>query len=140
MKLVGLTGGIASGKTLVSDRFAIHGVPIIDADLLARQVVEPGTEGLQALVDSLGPEILDPNGALDRGALRKRIFDNPGDRGIVEGHLHPRIRALSDEQIDQADDGSNRYLIYAVPLLFETSQQERFDRILVVDVPVELQR
>lgn len=139
MKLVGLTGGIASGKTVVSNRFASLGVPVVDADILARQVVEPGSEGLATLVETFGNIILNAAKNLDRAALRKLIFENPSDRRIVEGILHPRIRKLSDEQIQSADDGINLYVVYAVPLLFETSQKDRFDRILVVDVPSEVQ-
>ena len=139
MLLIGLTGGIASGKTLVSDRFARHGAPVIDADLLAREVVRPGSEGLKALITRFGTTILTPSGELDRSALRKLIFANPSARKAVDETLHPRIRALSDERIEAARTAGHPYAVYAVPLLVETGQIERFDRIAVVDVPVEVQ-
>jgi len=139
MLLVGLTGGIASGKTLVSDAFKTHGALIIDADLLARDVVKPGTPGLSALQQHYGPTILLTTGELDRAALRRIIFDAPEEREFVDSVLHPLIRELADAHIRAADDDGQAYLIYAVPLLVETEQQSRFDRVLVVDVPQALQ-
>lgn len=139
MRLIGLTGGIASGKTLVSDRFAHHGVPVIDADLLAREVVRPGTPGLNALIGHFGTAILAPNGELDRAALRELVFVNPPDRAVVDRTLHPRIRALSEERIEAARAAGHPYAIYAVPLLVETDQAARFDRVVVVDVPEDVQ-
>jgi len=133
--LIGLTGGIASGKTLVSDYFAQLGAPIIDADLLAREVVIPGSKGLNALITHFSNAILNPNGELDRAALRKIVFANPSEREFLDKTLHPLIRELSDTRIEEARSGKHPYLIYAVPLLFETKQQDRFDRIVVVDVP-----
>ena len=139
MLLIGLTGGIASGKTLVSDRFARHGAPVIDADLLAREVVEPGGDGLNALVARFGKTILQPDGALDRAALRAIVFGDPAARTFVDATLHPLIRALSDERIAAARADGHAYAIYAVPLLVETAQAARFDRVLVVDVPESVQ-
>ena len=135
MLLIGLTGGIASGKTLVSNFFAELGAPVIDADLLAREVVMPGSEGLNALTEYFTNTILTPNGELDRAALRRIVFANPADREFLDKTLHPLIRELSEAQIEEARKGENAYLIYAVPLLFETDQQARFDRIVTVDVP-----
>lgn len=139
MLLVGLTGGIASGKTLVSDYFKSLGVPVLDADVLAREVVEPGSKGLNALIRFFTTAILTPNGELDRAALRRIVFANPSDREFLDKTLHPLIRELSDEKIQRARDDNHAYLIYAVPLLVETDQQDRFDRIVVVDVPRETQ-
>ena len=139
MQLIGLTGGIASGKTLVSDRFARHGVPVIDADLLAREVVRPGSRGLNALLTHFGTAILTPKGALDRAALREMIFVNPPDRAVVDETLHPLIRERSERRIGEARAAGHGYAVYAVPLLVETDQTARFDRIVVVDVPVEVQ-
>ena len=139
MLLIGLTGGIASGKTLVSERFARNGAPVIDADLLAREVVRPGSEGLNALIAHFGTAILTPKGELDRAALRELIFVNPPDRQVVDGALHPRIRALSERRIDAARASGHAYAVYAVPLLVETGQVDRFDRVAVVDVPVAVQ-
>ena len=164
MHVIGLTGGIASGKTLVSDTFAELGAPVVDADLLAREVVAPGSQGLQALVELFGEKIItssekldtasdnenddassDPsgngnkNGSLDRAALREIIFQDPDARKQVDALLHPMIRTLSDERIKLLTHGQHPYLIYAVPLLVETGQADRFDRIVVVDVPVSIQ-
>jgi dephospho-CoA kinase len=142
--LIGLTGGIASGKTLVSDYFSELGAPVIDADLLAREVVEPGSKGLKALTRYFTTAILTSKGELDRAALRRIVFANPPDREFLDKSLHPLIRELSDARILDArilDARSDQhsYLIYAVPLLFETDQQERFDRVIVVDMPRSLQ-
>lgn len=139
MLLVGLTGGIASGKTLVSDHFKSLGVPVLDADVLAREVVEPGSQGLNALTRYFTTTILTPKGELDRAALRRIVFANPSDREFLDKTLHPLIRELSDEKIRQARRKEHAYLIYAVPLLIETDQQDRFDRIVVVDVPRDTQ-
>ncbi len=139
MLLVGLTGGIASGKTLVSDAFAALGVPIIDADLLAREAVESGSAGLDALTSEFGDRIADDNGELKRSELRQIIFNDPAKRATVDGILHPLIRELSDLHIAKAAAQSHAYAIYAVPLLVETMQADRFDFIIVVDVPKETQ-
>ena len=139
MLLIGLTGGIASGKTLVSDFFTALGVPVIDADILAREVVTPGSEGLNKLIDYFSDGILTSDNQLDRKALREIIFKNPSDRKIVDGILHPLIRQRSEDGIARYREQGAAYIIYAVPLLVETKQVSRFDRILLVDVPVELQ-
>ncbi len=139
MLLIGLTGGIASGKTFVSNRFATLGAPVIDADILARQAVEPGSAGLKALVNEFGQSILQPDQSLDRGKLRELIFSNTAHKDTVNNFLHPIIRQLSDEAIAREAQTGTAYVIYAVPLLVETGQTERFDRIAVVDVPVGTQ-
>jgi len=137
--LIGLTGGIASGKTLVSDAFAAFGVPVIDADLLARDVVAPGSKGLKQLLDHFGTSILNADQSLNRAALREIIFTNPEHRKTVDNTLHPLIRERSDQQISKASKQGHAYAVYAIPLLVETGQTERFDRIIVVDVPTEVQ-
>lgn len=139
MLLIGLTGGIASGKTLVSNHFADLGIPVLDADVLARDVVKTGSEGLNALREHFGGSILTANGELDRAALRKIVFAKPEARAFLDKTLHPLIRELSEQGIEQARLAQHPYLIYAVPLLLETQQQDRFDRIAVVDVPESLQ-
>jgi len=149
MLLVGLTGGIASGKTLVSNAFAELGVTVIDADVLAREAVSPGSNGLQQLVEHFGTDILSDDELykdkltehkqLNRAALRTLIFNNPAHRETVDRILHPIIRQLSDAAICKATETGHRYAIYAIPLLIETKQQDRFDRIAVVDVPRSLQ-
>ena len=139
MLLIGLTGGIASGKTLVSDHFQSLGAPVLDADVLAREVVLPGSKGLHALTRYFTTAILTPKGELDRAALRQIVFANPSDREFLDNTLHPLIRELSEKRINEARTADHPYLIYAVPLLVETMQQDRFDKIVVVDVPVSLQ-
>ncbi|MFK8080871.1 MAG: dephospho-CoA kinase [Granulosicoccus sp.] len=139
MLLIGLTGGIASGKTFVSECFETHGAPVLDADHLAREVVEPGSDGLRQLVTHFGKSILTSEEKLDRRALRDIIFANPQEREFLDNTLHPQIRKLSEERIEAAGKLAYPYLVYAVPLLVETTQQKRFDRIVVVDVPEALQ-
>lgn len=142
MLLIGLTGGIASGKSLVSHFFSKLGAPVIDADLLSREVVEPNSNGLMALVDYFTTDILTTEGYLDRAALRRIVFSDPEKREFLDKTLHPLIRHLADQRIDAARQLDHPYLVYAVPLLVETAQQDRFDRIAVVDVPelVQLER
>ncbi len=139
MLLIGLTGGIASGKTFVSECFEAHGAPVIDADQLAREVVQPGSDGLSRLVSHFSESILTPERKLNRRALRDIIFATPQEREFLDNTLHPLIRELSETRIEAARQLAYPYLVYAVPLLVETTQQERFDRIVVVDVPEALQ-
>lgn len=128
---IGLTGGIASGKSTVSARFAELGVPIIDADVASRTVVEPGTAGLEKIVDRFGPKILDAAGRLDRSALRALIFSDPAARKDLDAILHPLIREQMERDAAQA---KGPYLIMAIPLLVEGGNpHSRVDRVLVVD-------
>jgi dephospho-CoA kinase len=132
-----LTGGIASGKSTVATRFAELGVPVIDADVVARQVVEPGRPGLDQVVARFGSEILNQRGELDRAKLRSRIFQTPAERRALEQILHPLIRS---EMNAQAASVRAPYLIMAIPLLVEGgAAHERVDRVLVVDVPEDVQ-
>ena len=133
---IGLTGGIASGKSLVADLFAQLGVQVIDTDLLARQVVEPGQPALRAIVDHFGQAVLDEHGALDRRALRNHVFADDDARQKLESIVHPHIRDLVNQQLAEAD---GPYQIIVVPLLAETGYAERVDRVLVVDCPREIQ-
>lgn len=135
MLIIGLTGGIASGKTLVSERFAELGVTVIDSDVLAREVVAPGSEGLAAVVEAFGPECLDRSGVLDRARLRQRIFSDDAARQQLEGILHPRIAALRNQRLEAAREAGQAYSISAVPLLIETGLDQQCDRVLVVDTP-----
>ncbi|MBY6203607.1 dephospho-CoA kinase [Halomonas denitrificans] len=139
-RVIALTGGIASGKTAVSDRFAALGVPVVDTDLLARDVVAPGTPGLDDVVEAFGAELLDETGALDRRALRERIFGDADARRRLESLLHPRIVQAARQAIERAgSDPQVRYVVLVVPLLVETGLFEDADRVLVVDVPETLQ-
>jgi dephospho-CoA kinase len=134
---VGLTGGIASGKSAAARRFAALGVPVIDADVAARTVVEPGSAGLAELVRRFGTGLIDTGGALDRGALRSLVFRDAGARRDLETILHPRIR-VEMERLAAAASGP--YLIMAIPLLIEGGDaRRRVDRILVIDADEEAQ-
>ena len=132
MLVVGLTGGIGSGKTAVSDRFAQYGVPVIDTDLLARELVEPGQPALATIVAEFGSDCLDERGQLRRAHLRERVFADPAGRRRLEAILHPRIRALARERIAAS---SAPYCLVVIPLLAETGMTDLVDRVLVVDVP-----
>jgi dephospho-CoA kinase len=136
---IGLTGGIASGKSTVAQRFTELGVPVIDADAAARAVVAPGTSGLAAVLKRFGSGVVAENGELDRRALRELIFREPGSRQDLEAILHPLIRADMERSADRA---VGPYVVMAIPLLVEGGPSDRVDRILVVDVDeaVQLQR
>ena len=134
--LVGLTGGIGSGKSAVCREFERLDIPIVDADIVSREVVEPGTDGLRAIVDLFGIEILDADGTLDRARMRQLIFEDEKKRVMLESELHPRIR---DRIRDQLDAIETPYAIMCVPLLVEKHGYENIDRVLVVDCPLETQ-
>ncbi len=134
---IGLTGGIASGKSTVADMFAKHDVPVIDTDVIARQAVEPGQPGLDAIIDTFGPDLLSPDSSLDRRRLRNLIFADPDQRLALEAILHPLIRARS---IELADKAGGPYQLFAVPLLVETGFDSLVDRILAVDCTEQQQR
>lgn len=136
MYVVGLTGGIGSGKSAVSALFEKQGITVVDSDVVARQVVEPGRPALQEIADHFGPELIQADGSLDRAALRQRIFANADERLWLERLLHPLIREETRRQL-QAAPGP--YVILASPLLVETGQRQFVQRVLVVDVPEELQ-
>ena len=127
---VGLTGGIASGKSVVADMFADLGVPIIDTDVIAREVVEPGQPALEEIRERFGEHMIDAAGHLDRAALRKEIFANEKSRSDLEAILHPRIGAETRRQADVADGD---YQIIVVPLLVSSPLRHFVDRVLVVD-------
>jgi dephospho-CoA kinase len=136
---IGLTGGIASGKSTVAQRFTDLRVPVIDADVAARAVVASGTPGLARVIERFGPGVLAKNGELDRRALRDLVFSDAGSRRALETILHPLIRADMERSADQA---VGPYIVMAIPLLIEGGPSDRVDRILVVDVDeaVQLQR
>jgi dephospho-CoA kinase len=134
---VGLTGGVASGKSTVGGILRDLGAVVIDADQLAREVVEPGTPGLAAVVDAFGEKVLADDGTLDRPGLGAVVFGDPDARRRLEGILHPLIRARAAELEAAAPPGS--VVVHDIPLLVETGQASSFDAVLVVDVPVETQ-
>ena len=140
MKVLGLTGGIGSGKSTVVKAFADCGVHWVDADDVAREVVEPGTPALAEIAARFGATILTSEGQLDRAALRAIVFKDPAEREWLERLLHPLIRTTLIKQLQEpGDDYSLPYVILVSPLLLETDQHHLVDRVLVVDVPVALQ-
>jgi dephospho-CoA kinase len=136
MFVVGITGGIGSGKSAVTDHLETLGITVVDADKVARVVVEPGTSGLAAIADHFGTDILLSDGRLDRAALRKIVFDNPDERRVLEGITHPRIR---EEIARQLSEATSPYVVLSSPLLLESGQNTFADYVVVVDVPEEVQ-
>ncbi|EHU9518444.1 dephospho-CoA kinase [Vibrio vulnificus] len=135
--VIGLTGGIASGKTTVANLFQQHfAIDIVDADIVARQVVAPGSAGLTAIVDHFGVDILTHEGELDRGKLRQRIFTHSEEKQWLNALLHPMIRRKMIEDLAQV---SSPYALLVVPLLVENQLQTLCDRVLVVDVEEKTQ-
>jgi dephospho-CoA kinase len=132
MLRVGLTGGIGSGKSAVSALLAAHGAVVIDADLLAREVVEPGTPGLAEIVIAFGPDVLTADGSLDRAAMGRRIFGDDEARARLEAIIHPRVRARAAEI--EAGARPDAVVVHDIALLVETGQADAFDVVLVVDV------
>ncbi|WP_266181024.1 dephospho-CoA kinase [Dyella humicola] len=131
--VVALTGGVAAGKSAVSQRFETLGIQVYDADVAAREVIAPGTGGLQAVIDRFGGDVLDASGQLDRAAMRKRVFGDDEARRALEAIIHPRVRAWLHEHA-HADRGP--YCLLAIPLLAENMDHYRWvDRVLVVDAP-----
>ncbi|WP_394239987.1 dephospho-CoA kinase [Halopseudomonas laoshanensis] len=131
--IIGLTGGIGSGKTAAADRFAsAHGIHVVDADLKSRVVVEPGRPALQHIVDRFGSDILLENGSLNRAALRERVFQDVDQRLWLETLLHPLIR---EEIISDLASATSPYALLVSPLLVESGQHAMTERIIVVDVP-----
>ncbi len=133
---IGLTGGIASGKSTVSGLFAALGVPIIDTDQIARDVVPPGSALLARVVDQFGAGVLTPGGELNRRALRERVFADPADRAALEALMHPAIMAQLRQRVATA---GGAYQILAIPLLVEHSLAASVDRVLLIDCDEQLQ-
>jgi len=134
---VALTGGIASGKSTVADLFVARGAALIDTDVIAREVVEPGRPALARVVEVFGTSILGPDGRLDRPRLRERIFSDPAARRALEGILHPAIREEMERESARLVQASP-YQILAIPLLAEGGRRDHVDRVLVVDAPEDL--
>lgn len=136
MLVIGVTGGIGSGKTAATDRFQEHGITVVDADLASRVIVEPGRPALKAIADHFGPHLIAADGSLDRRALREIVFADPAQRKWLEQLTHPLI---GQEIVSQIQASTSPYTILASPLLLESSQHQMASRVLVIDVPVELQ-
>ena len=133
---VGITGGIGSGKTALTDWLATQGIVIVDADIAARVVVEPGQPALAEITEAFGAEFLLSDGQLDRAALRRKIFSDENQRKALEAITHPRIR---DELIRQVSEADSPYVVLSSPLLLEGSQSDMVDVSVVIDVPETLQ-
>jgi dephospho-CoA kinase len=133
---VGLTGSIGSGKSAVSSRLAELGAVVVDSDLLAREVLAPDSAGLRDVVAAFGADVLDSDGALDRAALGEVVFADDAARRRLEAIVHPRVRARAAELEGAAD--VEAVVVHDVPLLVETGQADRYDVVVVVDVPDEL--
>jgi len=134
---VGLTGGIASGKSTVSSFLRELGAVVIDADQLAREVVAPGTDGLRQVVEAFGPEVLTADGQMDRPKVGSIVFADPQKRQLLEGIIWPLVGARTVELVDAA--GPDALVVHDIPLLVETGQASLYDAVIVVDVPTEVQ-
>ena len=134
--IVALTGGLASGKSTVARRFEALGVPVIDADVVARRLVEPGEPALTEIVEAFGAGVLDAQGRLDRARMRGRVFEDPAQRRTLESILHPRVRNAMRAFAASSDAP---YVVFVIPLLVETGQAHEMDRVVVVDAPRALQ-
>jgi len=134
---VGLTGGVASGKSTVAGLLTELGAVVVDADLLAREAVAPGSDGLAEVVEAFGPDVLTLGGGLDRPALGAIVFGDEARRRVLEGIIHPRVRARAAEI--EAAAAPDAVVVHDIPLLAETGQAGSFEAVIVVDVPVETQ-
>ncbi|MEX6113404.1 dephospho-CoA kinase [Providencia stuartii] len=134
--IVALTGGIGSGKTTVANHFAKLGIPLVDADIIARKVVEPGSPALEAIASRYGADIIQPDGSLNRQRLREIIFSDVAEKQCLNALLHPLIHQETQQQLQQAD---SPYVLWVVPLLFENKLAHLANRVLVIDVTPEEQ-
>lgn len=139
LRIIGLTGGIASGKTSVARFFEDKGAVVIDADQLARAAVEPGSQGLTRVAAIFGPDILTPDGQLDRKRLAAVVFSDPGKRALLEGILHPEIKYLAENRMAQLAESGRKIVFYMAPLLIEAGVTDRVDEVWVVTVRPEVQ-
>jgi dephospho-CoA kinase len=138
MLLVGLTGGIGSGKSTVARMLEKRGAVVFDADVLARQAVAPGTPGFEKVVERFGPNVLSPGGGLDREALASIVFADPAARRDLEAIVHPEVRRMFAEGCEEYRD-SDRVVVFSAPLLVETGMHTAFDLLIVVSAPVATQ-
>ena len=139
MRVIGLTGGIACGKSTVAELLRARGVPVVDADQVARDVVAPGTPGLAALVEAFGPGVLRPDGSLDRAALGARVRDDADARRTLEGLTHPRIWAALEMELERLRGLGVPVAVVEAALMVETGSYRRYDAVLVVSASPEVQ-
>lgn len=135
MLLIGLTGNIASGKTEVARIFADLGATVIDADELAREAVQPGSPALAAISARWGGKVLNADGSLNRAAMRGIAFSNDRDREALNAIVHPAVKRLRDQLVDEARRRGDTVVVAAIPLLFEAGLEQEYDRIILVDAP-----
>src|SRR5258708_26717832 len=140
MKVIGLTGGIGMGKSTAADLLHKRGLPVVDTDLIARQLVEPGKPAWAEIKNVCGPEIITPDGRLRRDELARRVFADAAARKKLDDILHPRIRAAWMEQIESWRAEGRPLAVVVIPLLFETNATAQFDRIICVACPTRTQR
>lgn len=138
MRIIGLTGGIGAGKTEVARLFAKREIPVINADKLSREVVEPGTRGLKSVIDQFGESVLRPDGGLNRKGLAARVFKNAKDRKKLEAILHPLIRERAEAHLSLLEESGARVVVLESPLLFEAGQDDLCDAVIVVVSDEEL--
>jgi dephospho-CoA kinase len=136
--VIGLTGNIASGKSTVARLLSERGATIIDADVLARRTVDPGAPAHAAIVARWGKSVLSADGTVDREALRHLVFGNPAELEALNSIVHPHVRALRDELVEQARARGDQIVVCDIPLLFERGMVDDFDRIVLVDAPRDL--
>jgi dephospho-CoA kinase len=140
MRIVGLAGNIAAGKSAVAARLAAHGVPVVDADRLAREAVAPGSPALAAIVARWGSSVRLPDGTLDRGALRRIVFADPTERRALDAIVHPEVARLRDAALAAHRAHGERLVVCDIPLLFEAGLEDTVDHIVLVDAPAVLRR
>lgn len=138
MLKVGLTGNVAAGKSSVARVWRALGAPVIDADELARRAVEPGSPAYREILETWGSEVVTEDGALDRAALRRIVFDDPDARARLEGIIHPAVGALRDQAYRSAEERGERLVVADIPLLFEVGLVDEFDVVVLVDAPAQL--
>ncbi len=138
MRLIGLTGNIASGKTAVADMLAERGAVIVDADVLAREAVSQGSPALEAIKSKWGSEVIDSEGNLDRSSLRHIVFENQSDLDALNEIVHPEVARLRDREIAEAGKRGDKIIVCVIPLLFERHLADDFDSIILVDAPRSL--
>jgi dephospho-CoA kinase len=139
LHVFGLTGGIGSGKSTVAAHFRTRGLPVVDADALAREVVRPGSPGLSEVAAAFGAEIVTSAGELDRAALARRVFGDPTQRALLESITHPRVRALARERLSEIEARGEPLACYEVPLLFEAGLSDTYRPAVVVTCSPEQQ-
>lgn len=140
MRIVGLTGNIAAGKSLVAQRLVELGAPLVDADLLAREAVAPGSAGLAAIVARWGPGLLAADGSLDRAALRRIVFADADERRALDAIVHPEVARLRDLALARHRADGARVVVCDIPLLFEAALEDSVDTIVLVHAPAALRR